>query len=305
MSKCNAGDFDEDNGGSWGNRKRSKWSEDDKEDSEGVNVSHLKTLLEQGASTAAEIERLTKQADAQRKENNDDLEVWKQEAPHIIEDYHDKGSLNACSCFFEIDTMSFESLVPSEQEQRDAWYNHVEKTITRNENINEESCDLFVIPRRFSFTRFISLLSSDFMTEGDLQIGEYDEALERGWWDFGERGCSRDQEHYFLVAILANLLLENHSTFRPCDCDTIQPLYLGEPIQDCVPAVWAPGNGTGWFKILRGQTSEAIPDAAGSVISREKTEDEVQGALQRHSFSGDGVKYLADEQGEWWGLGGS
>lgn len=41
--------------------------------------------------------------------------------------------------------------------------------------------DLFVIPRQFSFTRFISLLSSDFMTEEDLQIGEYDEALERGW----------------------------------------------------------------------------------------------------------------------------
>lgn len=72
--------------------------------------------------------------------SNDDLEVWRQEAPHVIEDYHDKGSLNACSCFFEIDTMSFESLVPSEQEQRDAWYDHVENTITRNENTNEASC---------------------------------------------------------------------------------------------------------------------------------------------------------------------
>lgn len=143
------------------------------------------------------------------------------------------------------------------------------------------------------------------MTEEDLQRGEYDEALERGWRYFEERGCSRDQEHYFLVAILANLLLENHSSLQQCDCDTIQPLCLGKPIRDWVQAVWALGTWTRWFEIHWAQNSKTISDAAGSVTSSEKTRDEVRSALQRHSFSGDGVKYLADEQGEWWGLGGS
>lgn len=148
MSKRTAKGFTEDHR-RYGKRRKQGWQsesddEGEEERSDGIDFSHLKTLLEQGAPTMAEIERLTKLADAERKEkydaaiskfSKDDLEVWRQVAPCVIEKYHEKGSLNACSCYFNIDTMSLESLLPSKREERGAWFEHVQNTLIHESDI--------------------------------------------------------------------------------------------------------------------------------------------------------------------------
>ncbi|KAG8627372.1 hypothetical protein KVT40_004855 [Elsinoe batatas] len=323
-----------------GPNKRRKEVEDEEDEYRRLELSLTETRkaeagiiaeLKELRDRASERRRKTEIEDKQRREDKVrkaalarldqsaivESEAWQKSALSTLETYQKTGSvrmpwkLKSVCRSIRIDWTRHTNLLPHENLIR-----RLEEFATRSYGLKDKRRRIFDDLERqgsmrfgvagdyepFCFQRFWDILSEEPSRIYPLLQEDGFPPLSSGSWS-----CKNPDRQYGILAILAHrllqcqsldLILEQFEILRHAGHNT----YAGHCIQSWAAAITVFGYRGG--VVRRKPQHETVSKSVASDTG--KAREEINRHNQQlHSFSGEGVKHLADEYGEWWGQGGS
>ncbi|KAF4552752.1 Hypothetical protein D9617_9g025420 [Elsinoe fawcettii] len=272
---------------------------------------------EEAASLQEAAERLALANQEELLQVNERMRTqWKTQASTTALAFRTKGTLNArpkketVSWSIGIYRTNHRRLFPSEEVEK-RWISRCEEPSgifhSTFSALKDHAADCFGITdvyKPFDFQSFWDLLVAEPPWIDAKLLDTKLTALDHKRW-----GHDTSVRQYAFVAILANRLLKvTPQTFlyRPKE---ERPKYAGWYIQDWALAIIA-FKAQGYVVKKRGwqplkERIKKLSRLEGERKAKIESEKQARISLWENTFSGEDVQYLADEEGEWWGLGGS